>query len=147
METFTAGAWRQINRGEIYVGGQWRRLTRGEMYVGGQWRTIFSFIPAMSVSLPSSIEASAGVGGPVVITTSSVTATPTGGQPGYSYSWAMVSGSGITITSPSFATTQFSSLVPAATTRSGVARVTVTDSRGTSASADISVTLYNVDIS
>ena len=146
MEIFAAGAWRGITRGEIIAGGTPRRLTRGEMYIGGQWRPIFSFIPTLSVSAPAGIYASQAVNATVNVATDNVTATPIGGAPGYSYSWALISGSGIAISNPTLATTRFSAPMPAASIRNGVARVTVTDSRGTSAFADVAVTLENVDI-
>jgi hypothetical protein len=76
-------------------------------------------------------------------TSSSVTVTATAGTGPYTYAWTFASGgSGITIDSPTSASTTFSATgLTSGTTRSGVARCTVTDSAAASVTADVAVTI------
>ena len=77
------------------------------------------------------------------VTTNTVTVTPSGGTSPYTYAWTWFSGgTGITITSPSAATTDFSGLVSSTTPiRSGTARCTVTDSASRTTTVDVPVEL------
>lgn len=71
-------------------------------------------------------------------TTPSTTVTASGGVPGYSYSWAFVSGGdGIVINSSTSAVTTFSSTATSPASRTGTARCTVTDNLGITAYADV----------
>lgn len=81
------------------------------------------------------------VGNNSSLSTTSTTVTPSQGTPGYTYGWAWLSGgSGITINSPSSATTSFTSTgLALEETRSGVARCTVTDSASATVTKDVAV--------
>lgn len=75
----------------------------------------------------------------VTLTTSAVTATPSGGTGSYTYSWAQVAGlSGITATAPTAASTAFSATLTKNSEKSGLWRCTVSDGVHT-ATADVSV--------
>lgn len=141
MEARLNGAWRTINTAEAYIGGQWRTLKYAEAYIGGTWRRIVSFVQALSLSLNRApffgISSSASP-----MTTSSCTATPTGGLAPFTYSWTTLSQSGLTgftINSPSSASTTFTATVTAGDGHTGFANVrcTVTDALGTTAHADL----------
>lgn len=82
-------------------------------------------------------------------TTASTTVTAVNGTPAYTYAWTWASGgSGITIDSPSAATTTFSATgLSVSETRSGTARCTVTDSAAASVTADVNVSIRRVDFS
>lgn len=77
------------------------------------------------------------------LSTVSTTVTASQGTPGYTYAWTWLSGgTGITINSPSAATTSFSSTgLALEETRSGTARCTVTDSAGATVTKDVPVTI------
>jgi hypothetical protein len=76
-------------------------------------------------------------------TSASVTVTATEGSPAYTYAWTFISaGTGITITSPTSASTTFSaSGLTAGQILAGTAQCTVTDSNGVTASCTVSVTV------
>lgn len=73
------------------------------------------------------------------LTTNSVTVTPSGGTAPYTYAWAFVDGdAGITINSPTSATTSFSA-DPAGASLAATYRCTVTDSAGSPLTATFSI--------
>lgn len=76
------------------------------------------------------------------ITTSSVTATPAGGTSPYTYSWALLSGTALTVNSPSSASTTFSKSVSTGAEYYSTYRVTVTDAVAATATADVDVSMY-----
>jgi hypothetical protein len=77
-----------------------------------------------------------------VFTLGSPNTTPTGGVPGYTYSWARVSGStAININSPTLQNPTWDAFLTAPQLEVAVWRVTVTDSASNTATADITVTL------
>lgn len=101
----------------------------------------------LSVSLNRTSLSGIRVGAGSVTTLQSVTATPSGGTPGYTYFWQYVSGSVITNpTAQTSATTQFSCTLTASSgqTETSVWKCTVTDAAsGTANSANVTVTLSN----
>lgn len=114
--------------------------------VGNVLRTVYT---AMSVGL-SSTTASKTVGtpggGPVTVTSPSVTASPIGGTAPYTYAWARASGdASISATVPAGASTAFSALVPLETLVEAIFLVTVTDASGATATGSVDVSLYHVD--
>lgn len=69
----------------------------------------------------------------------SATITPSGGTGGYSYNWSRVTGSQISVASPSSMNTVFSASLPASSNIAEVFRGTITDSAGNTASCDVTV--------
>lgn len=115
---------------------------------GSAWVVVFPIAIPLSVSLNSTFAQSNFVNSPAantppdrLLTTSpNSVATPSGGTPGYTYSWTRISGStAITAGSPTSASTSFSGTVPVNSVISAVFRVTVTDSVGATATADVTV--------
>lgn len=140
MDAFIAGAWRDPRRGEIYIGGQWRRLTRGEGYLTNNWRQTLSFVPPLTLSVPSEATGYRTSQKPTSgqVTTNIVTATPSGGAMPYRYVWS--AGSGVTITNPSQASTAFTKFMGPESYEEIPASVTCTDAFGSVATATL--TLY-----
>ena len=142
MDAFISGNWRLVRRGEVTVGAV-RNLTRGEIYRSGVWRSIARFTSTLTVS-------ASGVSGynlntnnrPARVTSDTAQATPSGGLGPYSYAWAIISGSAAA-NSPNMAATSFSQTVTSGVTEDSIARVTCTDSLGSVATADITVSLTN----
>jgi hypothetical protein len=106
-------------------------------------------LPGKAASIAAGLSASASVGSILheygdsssATSTDSVTITPTGGTPGYTYAWTHVSGStDITVTSASAATTTFgvTGLADNASA-SAIKRCTVTDSAAATYTVDVSV--------
>ncbi|MGV0964190.1 MAG: hypothetical protein ACOYBT_09900 [Polynucleobacter sp.] len=141
MDAFVAGAWRSPDRGEVLISGTWRRLTRAELYQGGQWRSAVRFVPALTVSANDVFGVGySRYGRPVVVQSDFSTATPEGGLAPYSYAWTILSGSAVANNTTS-ASTNFEKALPPGTESQSTARVSCTDALGSTAIADISVTL------
>lgn len=139
------GAWREIDSGRVYVGGAWKRLVEARAYVGGAWKTVATFTPPLSAAITPSVVAGS-VTGAGTATSNAATATPTGGGAPYTYSWARVGGVSGSPNSPTSATTTFSKTLGNGDETSELFRCTVTDSFGTTATADIIVTFNSVFI-
>lgn len=137
------GTWITPTALKIYSGGAWRNIRGIKIYANGAWRDVASFTSPISLAIsPTSISKSSVSS---VVTTAAVTATPTGGTSPYSYSWTRLSGaSEITANSPTSASTSFTGDgVPNGVTLTAIFRCTVTDSFGSTASAEITVSVRN----
>lgn len=132
-QVLLSGAWKQIVSARFMVGGAWKRITRCQIYDDG-WKIAGDYTPPLSVSAsPASVF---GVNGP----TGSTTVTPAGGTGPFTYSWALVSGSG-TAVNPTSATTNFDG-----PQGSAVFRCNVNDSSGQSASADVNASFIAIQL-
>lgn len=99
-----------------------------------------SVIPALAFSVPPSDVSSVRSGGGSL--TSSVSAgVASGGTAPYSYAWTYVSGDVFTINSPSSNSTTFTTTLIAGQTKTGVYRLTVTDSVAATVSATVTIEL------
>lgn len=76
-----------------------------------------------------------------LVTTNSLTVSPTGGTPGYTYAWTLASGN-FTILTPTAAATTFRASVAIGETVEDVATCTVTDSLAATTSVSIGVAIY-----
>lgn len=88
------------------------------------------------------------MGGSCMATSTSATATPTGGYQPYTFLWEFVSGdAGMTITSPTSASTTFSktNAVAGSPTLNAVHRCTVTDGNSATAIDTVTVALTFTD--
>lgn len=109
---------------------------------GGALRTVWQFFTA-SVSPTGEVKTDSGAAINGTVTSSTFTATPTGGAAAYTYLWSQVSGDpGITITTPTASTTTFSGDVYEGFGLSGVFKCVITDANGAVAESNhVSVTL------
>ena len=143
MDVRLNGAWVSPTQAEIFLNGAWRTLQYGEAFIDGAWRRIVSFVaPYTALSISPSSPSASSTSEP--ITSGDVTATPNGGFGPFTYSWSIVSTggmTGLTINSPSTASTTFTGSVGGTAGDSGTAtfRCIATDSLGTSQSATVSV--------
>lgn len=140
VQTRAGGAWLSPNRCQLYVGGSWRQVISIKGYSGGAWRDLATFASPMSLSISPNPASSSGYTSTQAV---NVTASPTGGLSPFTYSWALVAGSGVTALSPTSAVTdlQATGLV-ADSERFATFRCTATDSLGTVATADVDVDFY-----
>lgn len=143
MRVRVNGAWAEVPSGRVYVNGAWRQIKEARAYISGAWETIATFVPDLSVAIsPSFVSRSITDGG--IATTSTVTATPSGGQLPYTYAWTRIDGTRSTTSAPTSASTTFSCSLAPEDEVSDTWRVTVTDSFGTTATADILVTFSSI---
>lgn len=109
------GAWK-TGTFSVGVGGVWKTVTGSWVGVGGAWKTLLASPLSLATS-PTFLNASIRSAGPVnrpILTTSTVTVTPSGGSGTYTHSWTIAFAYGIDadgscgVTSPTSATTSFS---------------------------------------
>jgi hypothetical protein len=141
------GAWRDITGLRIFASGAWRQIRNVKIYAGGAWRDGANLTTgggSIAVTLSaSSISRNARLS---TINSPAVTATPTGGQVPYSYAWVKQSGGAIVATAPSSSSSQFQGAnMEIDETRTAVFRCTATDAFGSTASADVSVSLTRLE--
>ena len=137
-----AGTLREITRLYIRQSGVNRRIRTLKVMDGGTLRTVAVFADPLSVTASGV----SGTGTSSVVTTNTTTATPSGGFGPYTYVWTRISAGAA---DPSTATSSLSATT--AFRKTGMApgqfaqdfwRVTVTDSIGSTATADISATFF-----
>lgn len=147
MKLRLGGAWRDIVAARVFLNGAWRSLVTIKVYLDGAWRDVANFTSGggtITLALSSSIIE--GSGRTSTVTTSNVTATPTGGQTPYTYAWVKQSGDDISAVSPTSAVTAFRALnMDDGETRNAVFRCTCTDNLGSSATADVSVSITRTE--
>ena len=103
---------------------------------------ILSFTPVMSASIvPASLSTTRTGSGTATVTSGNTLVVPSNGQGPFSYAWAKVSGTTLTVTGQNSAT--FSASLAANTSASAVYRCTVTDANGATCTVDVSVSLTN----
>lgn len=120
-----------------------KRATRIEAYDGSAWKLVQSFAPPMTLNVTPEIGGFSSSPSGGVITSSPATASPVGGVGPYSYAWSKVSGDTLTITAANNATTRFQANVGPGDIRFAIYRCTATDSLGTTAQGEVSITLTN----
>jgi hypothetical protein len=141
MKARVAGAWRDITSAQARIGGTWRTITSAKAYIGGAWRDVASFTAPLTASVSPSTVAGVGVptgiGDTEVATTNSATCMPSGGVGPYTYAIARISGDGGTAVSSSSATSTFTRSIQSDEFKTSTFRWTVTDSLGSTATADV----------
>lgn len=142
-KVYVGGAWRSISSGRVCIdGANYKTITRGIACIDGtNWVTIANFVPTLSVSIsPAQAYGYTNPLKPIPqkVTTGPLTATPSGGKPPFTYSWAITSHTGTSpiLNSASSASTTASATVAANTEQTASAHVTVTDALGSTAGDD-----------
>ncbi len=136
MRAFVNGAFEDIESGRVRVGNAWKNLASVRVYAGGAWREGKSFVPPLTVSVsPADVFGSSDNFGTAY--TTSATATPSGGVPPYTYSWARLGGGLGAVDSPSFASTGFLRGMGFEESATETFQVTVTDSTAQTATANV----------
>lgn len=143
LRVLDAGTLRTITTLTAKQGGVERRIRTAKIQDGGALRTVAIFADPLTLSAsPPIVSGAQSSAGAVLVNTASTIAIPAGGLAPYTYSWARTSGVG-SANSPTSATTNFSATIGPGT-QSGDFRVTVTDSGGQTATADVSATFNNL---
>lgn len=143
LKIHDAGTLRTITRGYVKQAGILRTLREIKVMDGGTLRTVAVFADPLTVTASGAY----AEGESSTLTTDSATASPSGGFAPYTYSWALLTNGGggaSTAATPSMASTTFTKTgVSIGATFTDTWRVTVTDSSGQTATADVSATFYN----
>ena len=137
------GAWRDITTAKVYQGGAWRTIKSVKIYQGGEWRDVANLTAGLGTITLSLNASTVSIARRLsTITTGNVIATPSGGQTPYTYSWAQQSGGAISANNPANAITSFTAFgMVVGETRNAVFRCTCTDAFGSSATADVTVSI------
>lgn len=144
LKVVVNGVQKDAEEMEVTAGNAQKRVVRVEAWNGSAWKLAQSFAPPISLNVsPSSVFGENNSSGVVLITSSTATATPTGGTAPYTYSWAKVSGDTMTVTASTSASTAFRLGVGPGDTKSATYRCTVTDKNGLTAQDSVSITLTN----
>lgn len=132
------GVWRPVSNPYLEVGGSWRSVVKAWYKIAGVWRQFFG---PLSVALDTTTATVTGAAG--LLTTNTVTATPTQGVPGYTYNWEFVSGDlGPQPTNAVLATTAWATISGPSVTMDSIWRCKTTDLAGNVAySANVNVHL------
>lgn len=149
MKIRVLGENQEVRRASAHVGVEQRQCRTAKVMVNDVLETVAVFADLLTVSVEPTQVLGFGISpSSTTVFTGSTTATPTGGLGPYTYAWTLVSSSGgVTpvATQPNFATTAFAKpSVPAFSVFSAVFRCTVTDSFGSTATADVSATFENL---
>jgi hypothetical protein len=137
-----AGAARAVTSGKIMLGGGLRTLRSIKVMHAGSLRTVASFVgPLTAAASPDDAYGSgSGLSGQVV-SSSYVTAIPSGGAGPYTYFWTRTGSA--TLSSTNLATVNVSQFLPKFGASSGSLSCTVTDSLGSTAICGATYTLDN----
>lgn len=142
---WTGSAFTAVGLVRRWDGGAWVVCDFVRRWSGSAWENVWlklaaskNFDPSVVwVNSPASMTPTTRA-----LTTNTVVITAVGGAPGYTYSWARVSGDAtITCNSPSAASTTFSATVTVATTKTAVWRCTVTDAVANVTTLDVTPSL------
>lgn len=147
LKVVVSGVEKTAARASVIINGVAKAARRVEAWNGSAWKLVQSFAGPLSLSVsPEEVTGQEFSGAPAYVTSSNATATPSGGQGPYTYSWAMLTGTGFTINTPTKASTSFSGTVNSPGAKLGTARCTCTDVFGTTATADVSIILQNSEL-
>lgn len=135
MRVNVSGVWKPVTKIKVNIGGAWRSVTQLRANVAGVWKPAGSFVASMSASIDDNSPTGLTFGN-TQVDTNTVTVTPSGGLPPYTYSWARLSGTGSAF-SPTSAATFFRDAVANFAFSSGTFRCTVSDSQSPPATATV----------
>ena len=143
MQGRIGGAWRTPTACKAYVGGQYRSIKAIKAFVDGSWRDVANFTTGGgTITLTASASSVTRTGFNSSIQAGPVLVTPAGGQSPYTYAWTRESGALISATSANSAQTYFrASNMSELEERNAVFRCTCTDAFGSTATADVSVSI------
>lgn len=131
-----SGTLRTITAAQVKVDGVLRTIREIKVQDGGSLRTVAVFATALAPSISSTTtEHFHPTTFETLGYTVEATASPGGGLGPYTYSWAIISGTGWSFASGAASATVYLSGTAGAT--AGTARVTVTDSLGQTGTADL----------
>lgn len=144
VQAFIAGIWRNLVGGSVCVAGNWRTVTQVRVANSGAWKHALSFAPPMTATVFPESAFGYSRGTPsAAVSSEIVTCTPSGGIAPYRYLVAILD-SGTAIASPgNTASCSIGDNVDAGQSSTVSARFTVTDSVGTTATADFTAFLFN----
>ena len=147
-----SGSLRTITNGKVKVGGVVRDLRTIKVMDGGTLRTVAAFASPLSLAISPTLAGGLGESStPVTVTTQAAVATPSGGSAPFTYAWSFISKTGgdtPTANSAAFSTSTFSQTnVADLDSNTAVFRCTVTDSFGTTATADVDLSFVNLGAS
>lgn len=145
------GVLRTITGMKIKQAGVLRTIKTVHIMDGGVLRQVANFADPLTASAsPSSVSGSGGGVDGATIGTTSTTAMPSGGRGPYTYSWALTTNGGGNASqalNPTSASTQFTKTNrPIGTVVTDIWTVTITDTDGQTATAQVSAFFGNIEI-
>lgn len=100
-------------------------------------------VPALVVSINNTVVSVSRYGAGAISSSPASAVTASGGRTPYTYLWTRVSGDSFSITTPTAATTTFSTFLSDGEYRQGVYQCAVTDFLGTVTTVSVTIILYS----
>ena len=144
--TRTNSQWREVTSGGLRISGKWRAFTRFAVFTNGVWEEQpqpITLEPLTATVDPATL--SRATTNENRVTTDPATVFPAGGAPPYTYSWQRTAGEGFA-TTPTRATTTFSTDLQRGDRITSTFVCTVTDSEGQTATVSVQVTFVYVSV-
>ena len=129
------GVWRYVTAPAVRDGGVWRDVTEGHVRDGGVWRQFFGVFSA-SVSPSFWNDNYLNSASPV---DNGFNSTVTGGVPGYTYAWSLISATGFSFVGGTTSATCTVRATGTDNVLTGTLRLTVTDLATTVVTVDVSL--------
>jgi hypothetical protein len=149
------GEWKTISAAKVFASGAWRTLAAIRVFSGGEWREVANFTAppttdptptptGLSLSISPSPVLAAGSSS--MVTSSTVTATPSGGLAPYRYAWSATGDHSINISARTSASTTFSAtgILASDPGAEGTATCTATDALGNTATAEVALSFTRI---
>jgi hypothetical protein len=144
MKVRLGGEWRDILGAKARQASSWRTILAVKIYSGGAWRNAGTFSPTGTAGgMTLEIRDETSISGPAGLLTLTMVAVPDNGNSPFTYLWEEVSSSGpgsISIATPTKAKTVVLATFSGAGTIECTLRCTATDSVGSTATEEVTLT-------
>lgn len=135
-------AWHALSAVRCKIGGSWKTVVGGYVKIGSNWHPFLGSGGGASLTVTQTVGTISGSRSDAgSVTSSSALGIVTNGTAAFTYAWTKVSGDTFTINTATAISTTFTTTLTNGQSKSGVYKLTVTDSLAATASANVTVNL------